>query len=123
MKVLPQIVFVVDSKREEIAVREANRLGIPIVALLDTNCDPDFIDYPVPGNDDALKSIRYITTEIAAAAAAGRREFLDAQTVREKIEPKPETAAPVEAGPEETVAAASEEPAPEPETEKETNDA
>jgi len=59
MKDLPKAVFIVDSKREEIAVKEASRLGIPIIGLIDTNCDPELINYPVPGNDDALKSIEY----------------------------------------------------------------
>lgn len=81
---LPKAIFVVDSKREEIAVKEANRLGIPLIGLIDTNCDPDVIDYPIPGNDDALKSIRYITAIIADAIIQGRKEFLDASAVRQK---------------------------------------
>jgi small subunit ribosomal protein S2 len=88
MKGLPQAVFLVDSKREEIAVREANRLKIPIIGLIDTNCDPDPIDYPVPGNDDALKSIRYITTVIADAILEGRKEYLAAEAVRVKTDKK-----------------------------------
>jgi len=86
MKKLPAAIFIVDSKREEIAVKEANRLKIPIIGLIDTNCDPDRIDYPVPGNDDALKSIRHITSVIADAAAEGRKEYLEAETLRKKAQ-------------------------------------
>ena len=77
MEELPQTVFVVDSKREEIAVKEAVRLGIPIIGLIDTNCDPDPITYPIPGNDDAFKSINLVTHIIADAiidAKAGMEE-------------------------------------------------
>lgn len=101
MKDLPKAMFVVDSKHEEIAVKEAARLKIPIIGLIDTNCDPDPIAYPIPGNDDALKSIRYITTVIADAILEGRKEFLTAQAVRvraeaqkEKTEKKEEAKAP-----------------------------
>lgn len=80
----PKAIYVVDSKREEIAIKEANRLHIPLVGLIDTNCDPDVIDYPIPGNDDALKSIRYITSVIADAIIEGRREFLDAENIKRK---------------------------------------
>jgi len=83
---VPQAVFVVDTKREEIAVREAIKLGVPVIGLLDTNCDPDLIDYPIPGNDDALKSIRIITTQLADAIMEGRKEYLESETVRRKAE-------------------------------------
>ncbi len=86
MHQLPQAVFVIDSKREEIAIREAVKLNIPIIALLDTNCDPDNIDYPIPGNDDALKSIRYISTMIADSLIQGRKEFMEAREVQKKID-------------------------------------
>jgi len=62
---LPALVFVVDTKREKIAVAEANRLGIPIVGIVDTNCDPSVIDYPIPGNDDAIRAIRLFTRMVA----------------------------------------------------------
>jgi small subunit ribosomal protein S2 len=65
MRELPGLVFVVDTKKEHLAVKEANRLGIPVVAIVDTNSDPDPIDYPVPGNDDAIRSIRLITQRVA----------------------------------------------------------
>ncbi len=69
---LPGALFVVDTQRENIAVLEANRLGIPVVAVVDTNCDPDVIDYPIPGNDDAIRAIRLITSKIADACIEGR---------------------------------------------------
>ena len=68
----PQALFVIDTKNEAIAVREGRRLGIPIVAVIDTNCDPDEIDYPIPGNDDAIRAIRLITSRMANACLEGR---------------------------------------------------
>ena len=68
---LPAAVFVVDTKNEEIAVSEANRLGIPVIGLVDTNSDPTVLDYPIPGNDDAVKSIRIIVETILEAALSG----------------------------------------------------
>ena len=76
---LPACLYVVDTKREEIAVREANRLKIPIVALCDTNADPDLIAYPIPGNDDAIRSIKLVTSLVAERVAAGWRRFLEQQ--------------------------------------------
>lgn len=69
---LPGALFVVDSEKEATAVREANKLGIPVVAILDTNCDPEPIQYPIPGNDDAIRSIRLFTSRIADAVIEGR---------------------------------------------------
>ncbi len=77
---LPALMFVIDPRREHIAVREANKLKIPMVALCDTNCDPSGIDYVIPGNDDALKSIRLFTTAIADAIIEGRQLGRDAHT-------------------------------------------
>lgn len=71
---LPGAVFVVDAKREGIAVKEANRLGIPVIAIADTNADPDRIDLPIPGNDDAIRSVSLITHAIAEAVRTARRE-------------------------------------------------
>ncbi|MGH2568456.1 MAG: 30S ribosomal protein S2 [Bacteroidota bacterium] len=71
MSRLPGVVFVVDVKKEAIAVREAKRLNIPVVAVVDTNCDPEPIDHPIPANDDALKSVQLITKAIADAVAEG----------------------------------------------------
>lgn len=84
MQRLPDAVFIVDPKKEEIAVKEAVKLAIPIVGLVDTNCDPDVIDYPIPGNDDALKSIRFMTSLIAESVQEGRKEFLASETIRQK---------------------------------------
>jgi len=83
---LPGAVFLIDSKKEEIAVEEANRLGIPIVGLIDTNCDPDKINYPIPGNDDAMKSIRLVTTLITESVIAGKQQFKDGQAKIEAAE-------------------------------------
>jgi small subunit ribosomal protein S2 len=71
---LPGGVFVVDPKREELLVKEANRLKIPVLALTDTNCDPEVIDYVIPGNDDAIRSISLISRLVADAIIAGRGE-------------------------------------------------
>jgi len=90
MKGMPQAIFVVDPKKEEIAVREAYKLGVPIVGIVDTNCDPEMIDYPIPGNDDALKSIRIITTLIAESIREGVKEFIKSETIRKKAEEKRE---------------------------------
>ncbi len=73
---LPAAVFIIDPKKEEIAVKEASKLGIPIIAIVDTNCDPDLIDYPIPGNDDALKSIKFITSLVTESIVEGRKSYL-----------------------------------------------
>lgn len=83
---LPSAIFVIDAKREEIAIKEAVRLGIPIIGLLDTNADPDLIDYPIPGNDDALKAIRYISAAIADSIIEGRKQFMESETIRKRKE-------------------------------------
>lgn len=75
MSRLPGVVYVVDVKKEAIAVKEAKRLGVPVVAIVDTNCDPAPIDYPIPANDDALKSVQLITKAIADAVAEGSQRF------------------------------------------------
>jgi len=72
METLPSAVFIIDPRKEKIAVAEAQRLGIPVVAIVDTNCDPTGIDYPVPGNDDAIRAVRLITARIADAILEGR---------------------------------------------------
>jgi len=71
MSRLPGLVYVVDVKKEAIAVKEAHRLGVPVVAIVDTNCDPEVIEYPIPANDDALKAVQLITKAIADAVAEG----------------------------------------------------
>ena len=70
---LPDAVFVIDTKKEAIAVGEARKLGLPIIAIVDTNCDPDEVDYIIPGNDDAIRSVSLVTRVIADALAEGRR--------------------------------------------------
>jgi small subunit ribosomal protein S2 len=72
MDALPASVFIIDPRKEKIAVAEAQRLGIPIVAIVDTNCDPTGIDYPIPGNDDAIRAVRLITARIVDAINEGR---------------------------------------------------
>ncbi|HID94463.1 MAG TPA: 30S ribosomal protein S2 [Candidatus Latescibacteria bacterium] len=82
---LPGLLYITDTKKERIAVLEANRLEIPVVAILDTNCDPDLIDYPIPGNDDATRSIKLITKLIADAVIEGR-ENLEAEIAAQKAQ-------------------------------------
>ena len=82
---LPDFLFVVDSNKEDIAVREARKLGIPVVAVVDTNCDPDQVDYPIPGNDDALRAIRLFSSKIADAVAEGRALATEQEFAAEKI--------------------------------------
>ncbi len=76
---LPDVIVVIDTDKEQTAVREARRLGIPIVAIVDTNCDPDGIDYLIPGNDDALRAVRLFASKIADAVVAGQQMMKDAQ--------------------------------------------
>ncbi len=71
MEKLPDALFVIDPKKESIAVAEANKLGIPVIAVVDTNCDPEFIDFAIPGNDDAIRSIRLFASKMADACIAG----------------------------------------------------
>jgi small subunit ribosomal protein S2 len=80
MRRLPDAIFVVDSSNEAIAVKEARKLGIPVVAVVDTNCDPTVVDYVIPGNDDALRAIRLFTSKVAdsiieGAASANDKQF------------------------------------------------
>jgi small subunit ribosomal protein S2 len=76
---LPDAIFVIDPKKEYIAVEEARKLGIPIAGIVDTNCDPDLIDYPVPANDDAIKAVRLISGLMADAIISGRSLAKDAE--------------------------------------------
>jgi len=85
MQGLPDALFVVDSSKEDIAVKEARKLGIPVVAIVDTNCDPDVVDYVIPGNDDALRAIRLFTSRIADAVLEGKDAALQKQLEAEKI--------------------------------------
>jgi small subunit ribosomal protein S2 len=82
---LPDALFVVDSHSEEIAVQEARKLGIPVVAIVDTNCDPDLVDHVIPGNDDALRAIRLFTSRIADSILEGRQAAEDIRLEEEKV--------------------------------------
>jgi small subunit ribosomal protein S2 len=88
METLPGAVFIIDCKKEKIAISEAKKLGIPTVAIVDTNCDPDDIDYVIPGNDDAIRTIRLVTSRLADAVVEGMHErqatFLDGSGVSEE---------------------------------------
>jgi small subunit ribosomal protein S2 len=101
MKRLPDALFIVDSNNEAIAVKEARKLGIPVVAVVDTNCDPTVVDYVIPGNDDALRAIRLFTSKIADSASegvnlVGDKAFQEDQPVAAAEEAVAEEAAPVE---------------------------
>jgi small subunit ribosomal protein S2 len=85
MNGLPDLLFVIDSNKESIAVKEARKLGIPVVAVVDTNCDPDEVDYVIPGNDDALRAIRLFTTKIADAVVEGKSLATETEFAAEKI--------------------------------------
>ena len=92
MNGVPGVIFVVDSKKEAIAVREGKRLNIPIISIVDTNCNPDEIDYIIPGNDDAIRAIRLITARIADACIKGKKQMLEKQQAEadKEIEEQPE---------------------------------
>jgi small subunit ribosomal protein S2 len=77
MKQLPDMMFVIDAVKEKIAILEARRLGIKVIAPLDTNCDPDLVDFPIPGNDDAIRSVQLFCKEMAAAMNEGRNAYLE----------------------------------------------
>ena len=121
---LPDALFVVDPKKESIAVAEANKLGIPVIGLVDTNCDPELVDYVIPGNDDAIRTIRLFASKIADAYMAGSGKLREDRMMRAKAAgteaaaapaapaapatPEAEVAAPAEAVADATVEAAPE---------------
>jgi len=86
MSTPPDVMFVIDPNSELIAVREARRLGIPVVAIVDTNCDPNLVNWVVPGNDDALRAIRLFTSKISDAVLVGRQSFEQSQIADQKAE-------------------------------------
>jgi len=86
MNQVPGALFIIDPKREHLAVHEANRLGIPTIAMVDSNSDPTPITYPLPANDDAIRSLRLVTSAIADAAIAGRTELESAHAEEEGFE-------------------------------------
>ena len=90
MQKLPSALFIVDPKREKIAVSEARKLGIPVVAIVDTNCDPDEVDYVIPGNDDAIRAVKLISGAIADAIIEGRQGETSAPEADETAEPEAE---------------------------------
>ena len=92
MKRLPGALFVVDPRKENIAVQEAHALGIPVVAIVDTNCDPDEVDYPIPGNDDAIRAVKLIASKIADAVLEGRQgeQMTDAEPQGAAVEAEDE---------------------------------
>ncbi|MCU1337909.1 MAG: rpsB [Bryobacterales bacterium] len=100
MNGLPDLLFVIDSNKEAIAVEEARKLGIPVVAVVDTNCDPDKVDYVIPGNDDALRAIRLFTNKIADAVVEGRQLASEQDFAAEKIVESGGDETPVEEMPE-----------------------
>ena len=85
MNGLPDLLFVVDSSKELIAVTEAKKLGITVVAVVDTNCDPDMVDYVIPGNDDALRAIRLFTNKISEAVVEGRQLATETEFSAERV--------------------------------------
>ncbi len=86
MKQVPALVFIVDVRREAIAVAEARKLNIPVIAIVDTNCDPDIVDHVIPGNDDAIRSIRYILSKIHASILTGQEKYEQVRLSRQKKE-------------------------------------
>jgi small subunit ribosomal protein S2 len=98
MDKLPGAMFVVDIKREHNAVAEARRLKIPVVAIVDTNCDPDLVDYPIAGNDDAIRSVRMVLATVGQVITQAQAEYESRASRRVRTEdaaaePKPEAAA------------------------------
>jgi small subunit ribosomal protein S2 len=86
MEKLPELLYVIDVQQENIAIKEANLLEIPVVAVIDTNSDPEAIDYPIPANDDAIESIKLITNIIETAIVEGKKRFEEDQTIKNKEE-------------------------------------
>ena len=114
MRRQPDSVFVVDLRKEQLAVREARRLGLPIIALVDTNCDPDEADYVIPGNDDAIRSCSLVIRTIADAIEAGKAKVTPQEMVAEEpAAEEQEEASEEQSEPEAEAPAAEPEPEPE----------
>ncbi|HVS75100.1 MAG TPA: 30S ribosomal protein S2 [Candidatus Acidoferrales bacterium] len=96
MAQIPDAMFVVDSNAEEIAVKEARRLGVPVVAVVDTNCDPDLVDWIIPGNDDALRAIRLFTSKISESVIEGHAAYQQTQVAEQKAADDQAVTEPVE---------------------------
>jgi len=125
MRKQPDSVFIVDLRKEQLAVREARRLGLPVIALVDTNCDPDEADFVIPGNDDAIRSCSLIVRALGDAIAEGKQRATPAdfappaEEQQQEEQPAPEAAAPEAQAEPEPEAQAEPEPEPEPEAEPE----
>src|SRR6202163_174099 len=89
MNRLPEALIVVDPKREDIAVKEAQRMGVATVALIDTDSDPDTVDLPIPGNDDSIRSIELILAKLAGAVLEGKKSLPPEQQAQQAIKPRP----------------------------------
>ena len=86
MKELPGVMFIVDPKKERIGILEAKKLGIPVIGLIDTNCNPEDVDYAIPGNDDAIRAVKLIADCMANAVIEGRQgESMDVEVVEEQV--------------------------------------
>lgn len=96
MKTLPGAIFIVDPKKERIAILEAKKLGIPVISIVDTNCDPDEVDYVIPGNDDAIRAVNLITKVMANAVFEGKQGMVNAQKAAEEAVAAEETTEEIE---------------------------
>ena len=83
MKKIPGALFIIDSKKEEIAIAEAHKLHIPVIATVDTNCDPEVVDFPIPANDDAIRAVRLLASKMADAVLEGRQGQQEAEAAKE----------------------------------------
>ena len=83
---LPGAIFIVDPRKERIAIKEAQNLGIPLIGIIDTNCDPDEIDYPIPGNDDAIRAVKLITSVISQAVIEAKQGEMNEVTEEAEVE-------------------------------------
>ena len=83
LKKIPGALFIIDSKKEEIAIAEAHKLHIPVIATVDTNCDPDVVDFPIPANDDAIRAVRLLASKMADAVLEGRQGQQEAEAAKE----------------------------------------
>jgi small subunit ribosomal protein S2 len=104
---MPDLVYVVDPRKESIAVKEARKMQVPLLAIVDSNCDPTEIDYPIPGNDDAIRAIRLLTARVADAVLEGKKlaeerlqSLTDKEAAAAELEASPVPAPPLEEGPE-----------------------
>ena len=90
MKDIPAAMFIVDPRKERIAIQEAHILGIPIISIVDTNCDPEEVDYVIPGNDDAIRSVKLIVSKMADAVIEANQGVMDSVEEKKPVEAKVE---------------------------------